>query len=197
MTGGKKPNPGEIPLQWVENLTGDFSFKDNWSYPEGVYRNEFGQLSCDGLCPPETDEMKDEYGKIHEDSLESFYQFIDTTHLYHSLKSEAQTDEWAGTDYMMAERISRDTIVCFTQNNAATHSSLNLMISRNTVLPTIVVTGISRDSGTKIYNCTGGEMVIDKKSWNEGILKATFDFEFHHSEKMYWRGNIYAVIETK
>ena len=29
-------------------LTGDFSFKDNWSYPEGVYWNEFGQLSCEG-----------------------------------------------------------------------------------------------------------------------------------------------------
>jgi len=157
----KKSNSEEIPIQWVDNLTGDFSFKDKWSYPEGV-----------------------------ED---------DTTHLFHSIESEARCYEWGGTDYITTQRINKDTVVCFTECNAATHSSLNLIITKKTVMPTIVLNSIS-DFGTKIYNCKSGQMVIDETLWNQGILKATFDFDFYHddgSNKMYWKGKIYAKIESE
>ncbi|MCL1938525.1 MAG: hypothetical protein FWF52_09055 [Candidatus Azobacteroides sp.] len=198
-TSKKNLNSGEALLKWVDNLTGDFSFKDSWSYPEGVYRNEFGQLSCDGLCPPEIYNMIDENGKIYEDSLASFYQLLDTTHLFHSIKSDAWTYEWADTDYVIVEKINKDTTVCFTLNNAATHSSLNLVITENIVKPTIVLIGI--DSNDITYPCKSGQMVIDKKLWNKGILKAAFDFDFgfdeNHNEQMYWKGNIYAKIENK
>jgi hypothetical protein len=200
MTSKKKLNSGEVPLQWVDNLAGDFSFKDSWSYPEGVYRNEFGQLSCDGICPPETDKMKDENGKIYENSLVSFYKLVDTTHIFHSIASEAWAYEWTGTDYLIAERKNKDTVVCCTENNVATHSSLHLIITKNTVMPTIVLTSIINENGTKIYTCKSGQMVIDKILWDDGILKATFDFDFYHNEdtnKMYWKGNIYAAIENK
>ena len=198
ITSNKKLNSEEVSIKWVDNLSGDFSFKDNWSYPEGVYKNEFGQLSCDGFCPPETDKMKDENGKIYENSLEAFYELVDTTHIFHSLKSDAWTYEWAGTNYIIAERINEDTIVCFTQNNAGTHSSLNLIITKNTVRPTIVLNSIIGENSEKTYYCKGGQMVIDKKLWNEGILKATFDFDFYHNEnsnEMYWKGSIYAKIK--
>lgn len=42
-----KLNTGEILITWQDSIAGDFSFKED--YPEGVYKNEFGQLSCDGL----------------------------------------------------------------------------------------------------------------------------------------------------
>ena len=196
----KKLNLGEIPLKWVENLAGDFSFKDNWDYPEGVFRNEFGQLSCDGICLPEIDKMKDENGKIYEDFLELFYQLVDTTHIFHSIKSDVWAYEWVGTNHIIAEKINKDTIICFTQNNAATHSSLNLIITKNMVKPTIILNSIIRKNGLKTYHCKSGQMLIDKKLWNKGILKATFDFEFYNNEgfdKMYWKGNIYAKIENK
>jgi hypothetical protein len=199
-TSTRKLNSGEISIKWVDNLTGDFSFKDNWSYLEGIYRNEFGQLSCDGLCPPEIDEMKDENGKIYEDSLESFYKLVDTTHLFHSIESEAWTYEWAGTDYIIVERKNKDTVVCFTKNNAATHSCLHLIITKNTVTPTIIINSITSNSDTKTYTCKCGKMLIDKELWKQGILKARFDFEFYHNEnsnKMYWKGNIYAEIKDK
>ena len=200
MTGKKKLNSEEIPLKWVDNLTGDFSFKDSWSYPEGVYRNKFGQLSCDGLCPPEIYNMIDENGKIYEDSLASFYQLVDTTHLFHSIKSDACTYEWAGTDYVIVERINKDTTVCFTLNNSATHSSLNLIITENTVKPTIVLIGIVSENDVT-YHCKSGQMVIDKKLWDKGILKAIFDFNFGYdenlNEQMYWKGNIYAEVENR
>jgi len=160
-TGNKKSNSEDVQIQWVDNLHGDFSFKDKWSYPEGV-----------------------------ED---------DTTHIFHSIESEAWCYEWGGTDYIIAQKINKDTVVCFTECNAATHSSLNLIITKKTVKPTIVLNSIS-DFGTKTYNCKSGQMVIDEKLWNQEILKATFDFDFYHTEdltRMYWKGKIYAEIESE
>jgi hypothetical protein len=107
----EKVKSGEIDIRWAKNLTGDFSFMKNWDYPEGVYKNEFGQLSCDGVCPPEIDRMKDDNGKIYEDSLNAFYKLVDTTHQFHSINSDAWTYEWAGTNFATAKRINADTIV--------------------------------------------------------------------------------------
>ena len=41
--------PENIAVVWHKNVIGDFSFKDTWNYPEGVYLNQHGQLSCDGF----------------------------------------------------------------------------------------------------------------------------------------------------
>jgi hypothetical protein len=199
-TNKKKSNSKEISIEWIDELGGNFSFVRNWSYPEGIYRNEFGQLSCDGFCPPETDKMKDENGKIYADSLDTFYKLVDTTHLFHSIKSEAWAYEWAGTNFITVERINKDTVICFTQNNASTHSSLHLIISKNTVKPTIVLKSINSRI-TKTYYCKGGRMLIHRGLWNRGtLLKASFYFEFYHEDnanKMYWKGDIFAKIENK
>ena len=195
----KTQNQKEVQIQWVDDLAGDFSFQEIWSYPEGIFRNEFGQLVCDGICPPETENMKDEEGKIFTDSLLPYYKLIDTTHLFHSIHSEANAYEWAGTNFIKAKRINNDTIICFTHNNVSTHSSLNLILTQNTVAPTIILESITLPDEKKIFNCIGGEMIIDKKLWKTGILKATFDFHFNDSKNpnkpMYWKGKIYAKIE--
>ena len=158
---GKKLNSSEIPLKWSNNLIGDFSFKDNWSFDD--------------------------------------FDESDTTRYFHSIESEAWTYEWAGTNYIIVERINEDTVVCYTLNNAATHSSLNLIVSKTTVKPTIVLNSIVLGNN-QTFSCKSGQMVIDRKFWDKGILKATFDFEFLHndnSKKMYWKGNIYAEIKDK
>ena len=196
-----KVNSDEIKISWVDNLSGDFSFKEKWDYPEGVYKNEFGQLSCDGLCPPEIDRMKDENGRIYDDSLVAFYQDVDTTHLFHTLQSEACCYEWAGTNFATAKRKNKDTIIFFTHNNISTHSSLNLTITKSKCVPTIVLNSIVNNStGTKTYYCKVGKIKIDKNLWKKGILKAKFNFTFNHKEnpemKMYWKGKIYANIIT-
>ena len=80
-----KPKAGQIKMEWVEELEGDYSFAKAWDYPEGVYKNAHGQLSCDGFCPPATDAMKDSTGRIYKDSLPAFYALVDTTHRFHSL----------------------------------------------------------------------------------------------------------------
>ena len=88
----------KIKIQWVDNLPGDFSFSKKWDYPEGIYKNEFGQLSCDGICQEEVYAMMDSAGKIYKDSLAAFYKIVDTAHQYHSIKADAWCYEYAGTD---------------------------------------------------------------------------------------------------
>ena len=58
-------------------------------------------LICDGLCPQEIDKMKYENGKIYEDSLESFYKLIDTTHIFHSIESDAWT-VWRASPFKLS-----------------------------------------------------------------------------------------------
>ena len=196
----EKVKSGEIGISWVNNLTGDFSFTKNWDYPEGVYKNEFGQLSCDGLCPQEIDRMKDKNGKIYEDSLIAFYKLVDTTHQFHSIQSDAWTYEWAGTNFVTVKKKNADTTICYTQNNVSTHSSLILTIIKDKCIPTIELNSVT-PTGIKTYNCKGGQIEIDKSLWKKGILKANFDFVFDHTENsdkpMYWKGKIYANIDNK
>lgn len=188
-----------INIKWVDNLQGDFSFTNNWSYPEGVYKNEYGQLSCDGNCPPEIDAMKDSTGRIYEDSLRAFYKIIDTTRQTHSFQSEAWVYEWEGTDFIEVLRKSKDSIHCSTMTGNATHCSLILEIKKNYCYASIDLISIVPGGNSKYY-CTDGNITVDKKLWKEGVMKAEFSFNFGHLENpkrpIFWKGKIYAKIRT-
>jgi hypothetical protein len=197
----EKIESGEIKISWKNNISGDFSFKENWEYPEGIYKNDFGQLSCDGLCPSEIDRMVDENGRIYNDSLVVFYQKVDTSHQFHSIQSDAWCYEWAGTNFATAKKLNNDTIICFTKNNSATHCSLNLILTNNKCIPTIKLNSIVNSTGIKTYTCKSGQIEIDKKLWDKGIIKSKFEFIFDHKENpnkpMFWKGKIYAEIKIE
>jgi hypothetical protein len=188
----------QIRIQWIDNLNGDFDFSTKWSYSEGVYRNKFGQLSCDGLCPEGTEPMKDIEGKIHTDSLTRFYQLVDTTHQFHSILCEAWCYEWDGTDFITAKQTNKNQIICTTQTNAGTHCSLIFEISNDTCIPRIELNSISSPV-LKTYFCKSGFIKIDKDLVKKGILKAEFNFDFNNSNepdrKIFWKGKIYTTIE--
>ncbi|WP_300675294.1 hypothetical protein [Soonwooa sp.] len=182
----------------MTKLDDDFSFRKKWEYPEGVYRNEFGQLSCDGICPPEIDDMMDEKGKIFPDSLSAFYKVVDTTHQFYSLESEAWTYEWAGSHYATATQPAINMIVCETEPNVATHSRLIMKFISGYCIPKIEVLSISKPDDKKTYDYQSGKIYIDQSHFKKGILKAKFDFTFKHPENpkqiMYWKGKIFAPI---
>jgi hypothetical protein len=188
----------KIKVHWIFDLKGDFDFRTKWSYPEGIYRNEFGQLSCDGFCPEGTESMKDSVGKIYTDSLSKFYQLVDTTHRYHSILCEARCYEWSGTDFIKAKQTNRNLITCTTLTNVGTHCSLILEITNDTCIPRIELNSISQP-GLKTYYCKSGFIKIDKDLVKKGILKAEFNFDFNNSEEpdrqMFWKGKIYTTIE--
>ncbi len=193
-------NRNWIAINWVDKLDHDFSFKNKWSYPEGVYKNLFGQISCDGLCPPETDRMKDHEGRIIADSLEAFYQIVDTTHLSHSIKSEVKVYEYSGTNIIRFNKQPDNSIIGQTDCNASTHSSLNIKIKNDSVTAWVYFNSI-RDLGTHQFPMKYGQIKIDKKQFEKGIIKAEFDMTFKNTinpdEKLFWKGLIYSKIEEQ
>ena len=188
-----------VKIIWTTNLSGDFSFAKKWSYPEGVEKNKYGQLTCDGFCPNEVENMKDDNGRIYKDSLKAYYKIVDTSHLFHTISCDAWCYEWAGTDFIDVYRQSNDTLFCKTWLNAATHCSLELTIIKDTCIAVIELKSVFDRFQTK-YNCTTGDIIIDKNFLKQGILKAKFNFNFDHPEDskkyIYWKGIIYSKINA-
>ncbi|MEO7489014.1 MAG: hypothetical protein ABIU77_18020 [Ferruginibacter sp.] len=188
-----------IKIKWASSIQGDFSFVNKWSYPEGVERNEYGQLSCDGFCAPEAYAMMDSTGKILKDSLAAFYKILDTSHQSHSIYCKAWCYEWAGTDFIEAIHKSADTVYCYTLLNAATHCSLKLNIIGDNCFAVIDLTSIFKGGNTR-YACTNGYITVDKNLWKKGIMKAVFNFNFEHKENrkkpIYWKGKILTKIKA-
>lgn len=189
---------GKIKIEWTDSLKGDYSFQNRWSYKEGIYLNEYGQLSCDGLCPEGTEIKKESNGKIFADSLTAFYQLIDTTHQFHTIQSEAWCYEWDGTNYIIARQTGLDSVDCYTLLNSSTHCSLHFVLTNGFCYPSIELRSII-PTGNKIYECTGGYILIDRERWKQRILKSEFNFTFYHAENivqpMYWKGKIVTKIE--
>lgn len=183
-----------ITIKFVDSLEGDFSFANKWSYPEGVYVNQFGQLSCDGMCPPETDAMKNTNGKIYKDSLSAFYKLVDTTHRYYTIESEADFSEWAGTNFATA--YIGNELVIETEPNAATHCVLKLVFNADLVNSVVTLTSITNKQ--IVYNCIGGNFRLEKTAGRKDFLKASFDLQFADGDKMrYWRGRIQTAINEQ
>lgn len=196
----KETQPGlTLKIEWVKNMTDNFSFHHQWSYPEGVYQNEFGQLSCDGLCPPETDAMKDANGKIYPDSLARFYALVDTSHLPHSIQCEAHAFQWAGTHFIQLKKTESNTVEGQTACNVATHSSLHLTLDGNQLSAYIKLIRVTNGTNL-IFPLTKGSIQVDKEYYKRGVIKAIFDLEFENTasatDPLFWRGKIYAPIEA-
>jgi len=194
----KITNSSPIKISWLKELKGDFSFRHKWEYPEGVFRNSYGQVTCDGFCPDEVHDMFDIKGKIKKDSLKSFYKFVDTSHIPHSLSSTAWCYEWAGTDFIEASRKSGDTVFLASQLNEGTHCSLELSFIKDTCYAVINLVSVV-SGGSALFYCTDGYITLDKTLWAKGIIKAIFSFNFKNDEDpktpIFWKGKIYAKIK--
>ncbi len=188
-----------IKIAWTENLKGDFSFKNKWSYPEGIYKNKFGQLSCDWICPPETDQMKDESGKIYKDSLQSFYKIVDTTHIAHSIKSENRMYEYYDNNFIQFEKQENGKIRGETSTNVSTHSKLIIEIQNEYCIAWVYFYSI-RDLGENIFPLKKGSIKIDKILFDKGIIKAKFDFKFKNTiepnEELFWKGRYRCLTQS-
>jgi hypothetical protein len=197
--GQSKKAVTHVKIKWVSSIKGDFSFVNKWSYPEGIELNEYGQLSCDGFCPPEAYTMIDSTGKIFKDSLTAFYKVVDTSHQSYSIQCKAWCYEWAGTDFIEAIQKSVDTVYCYTLLNAATHCSLQLNIVGDNCFAIIDLNSIVKGGSAK-YNCLNGYITVDKNHWKKGILKAVFSFNFENKENpnkpIYWKGKIFTKIKA-
>ena len=192
--GDSKP---KFEIDWVKNISSNFDFSSNWSYPEGVYRNQYGQLSCDGICPIEIDEMKDEHGKIKGNFLKTFYEIIDTTHLFYSIHSETNAPEYTEANFISIKYIDDKEIIIRSKSNISTHSSLNVLIKDSTFSAWIDVKSIT-PNGNHRFKLKNGTLKVEEESWKKGILKAVFDLKFEDTlfkkKEMFWKGKLLKTI---
>ncbi len=190
-----------VSIQWVDKLSGDFSFKDIWDYGFDVHRNDFGQLVCEMYCSEECDAMVDSSGRIKADSLVAYYKLVDTTHQYHAIVSEATTYGWSDEPYLDATRISQDTVYCNTFCDGGIYTALHLYLVKDQCFAVIRFHSPAsprHGGGVHYYFCKSGTIKIDKKLWVNGVLKATFNLDFddpkYPENEMYWNGRIYKQI---
>ncbi|GHT28310.1 hypothetical protein AGMMS49574_02350 [Bacteroidia bacterium] len=198
ITTGRHRQTAAIPVRWASHLDGDFSFSEKWSYGEWIFKNQFGQLVCDGWCPPGTEAMHDTDGRIIEDSLTAYYQLVDTTHYYYTMTTnDPQTPDtlW----HTQAERSGHDTVTCYTDMYGGAYTTMHIQIIKNRCFPLIQLISPEPD-GDRVFPCTGGSFAIDQTCWQQGILKAAYQFTFLDSainQAFTRKGKIYAKIEDK
>ncbi|MGL5892362.1 MAG: hypothetical protein ACRC3B_20900 [Bacteroidia bacterium] len=167
-----------VPVEWSNQISGDFSFINQWSYNENVFRNSFGELVCDGFCDERIQRLTDSSGKILPDSIQVYYQLLDTTHYYHTLSCKSNCSEFAGTNFIYAvQSASSRNVECFTITNASTHCVLSFTISGDTCKPRVELVSIIA-YGQRNYVCQSGSITIDPELWKKGIIKAAFKFSF-------------------
>ena len=195
----------QVDLVWVDSLDGDFSFTQEWDYPEGVYVNHWGQLSCDGICPIEIDRMKDNQGRIFEDSLSAFYSIIDTTHRYFTHEGIVRTFEYGECNHALAKELNRKTHVQ-TEVNVSTHTSLHIVfdaeINTETEFKIYLIYNGIRNTKPIVYLAQSGTLEISKKMFTEGIIKMSFDLKFEDISnnpefEQTWKGKILVELQNK
>jgi len=188
----------EVKINWIDSISGDFSFKNEWNYSENIFKNDKGQLRCDGNCPDRIEKMIANFKDIPRDSIGIYYQLIDTSHYFKSLKSDAWCYEYFGSNYMNCFKNEAGFINCASSNSISTHCSLRLAIYGDFCRPIVLLNSMSQSTGTKIFKCTSGQIVIDSGFYSQGILKAEFNFLFYNSlepsKPIYWKGKIYSPI---
>lgn len=186
-----------VEINWQKNLEGDFSFSEEWSYPLGVYKNQWGQISCDGFCPLETDAMKDSVGRLYEDSLSSFYALVDTIHLQHSFLAEGSMYEWTGSNHINFKQQEDGSVIGSSTCNASSHTSLHIKIEDDKITTWLDFVGI-RDVKRHIFPLKDGWIKMDQKLFRKGIIKASFHFDFINSLEpsvpLNCEGKIYSLI---
>ncbi|MBO6515020.1 MAG: hypothetical protein JJ975_00535 [Bacteroidia bacterium] len=187
-----------IRTQWVDSLPGVFGFSQLWSYPEGVYRRNDGQLSCDGLCPEGIDQMKDSSGKVISDSLEKFYALVDTSHQYHSFLSEARMYEWAGSNFISAVQLKDGSVQLTSHGNAATHCHLIIRLGEDSTRASVYYVSI-RPVPAETFPLKTGMILLDQNAFRQGWIKATFQFEFENTlepdHELWWKGKVYTRLQ--
>lgn len=190
-------NDNSIKIEWIDGLEEGFDFTEQWEYPEGIYRNDYGQLICDGICPPEIEGFADSNGKIPEDSLSLYYQFVDTTHTYFTFEGISNLYQLTNIKHAVAYEDKNDTVKCYTRCNASIHSFLEMKIIGDKCYPQLIILSITNEE-TEYLPCTGDFIKIDKPLFEKGILKAQFLFDFTNNEDpetpIWWKGLIYTKI---
>jgi hypothetical protein len=194
----------QVDFKWVDSIVDDFSFTDSWEYDAGIYLNDWGQLSCDGLCPPEIYPLMDAQGRIYDDSLTKFYTLVDTTHRFFTHEGTATVYEFAGCNFAYATKLLGKVHVQ-TATSIATHTSLHLVFDPEVSFAErqfkiYLLYNSIRRVPRAVFIALNGEIEISKSKFDEGIIQLRFDLRFQAEENdpnglQTWKGKIVTPID--
>lgn len=194
----KKINVSEITIQWKDTLTGDFSFNSNWSYTEGINKNKSKGFQCVTGCHPRIEKMLNAKGEIMSDSLNAFYSLIDTSHYYHTLYAKVDCYEFVSTQFITCIKNEAGFVNCFTNTSTSNHSSLKFSFTDDKCNASVHLNSSDKTIGFKIFKLQSGALTIERKAFNQNILKANFNFVFYNSidpkKTISWKGVILSPI---
>jgi hypothetical protein len=194
----EKPSDVVIPISWFNNLKGDFSFAQEWSFAENVGMNDAQQIACIENCSEQIEAMTDRNGLIKSDSLDAYYKIVDSTRHYHTIESRCTIDGWKPTHFIKIRKYGDFAIEGHTVTDSNSKCSLCFRISNNQF--TAWVYKKMDGGGTKIIRVNGGKLFLDELAFSKGIFKATFSFTFESEvnsfKALFWSGKIYARIES-
>jgi hypothetical protein len=190
-----------VKIAWADSIPGDFSFAQKWSYPDNVELKSNGKPGCadGGMCPPRCYRMHDGDGIVLPDSMTAYYSLLDTNHIPHSLQCRSSCSEFAGVDFITSSRKGADTVFCITSTDAGTHCNLQLYLVKDNCFAYSNLLSIV-PNGDAWYVAISGRIKADKKLWQNGILKAEFDFQLVNEkdskEMIFWKGKIYSQLQS-
>lgn len=182
-----------ISISWFQELKGDFSFANEWEYAEGIKINDYQQIIC-SKCPLRAEKMLDKRRKISSDSINVFYDLIDSTRHYYSLNSRSTLTNLKENRFVMIKKYGDFTIEGVTKNQDGINCSLFFRIKDDLITSWIY---IKKTEGTKIYKLKEGKFFADKSAYDSGILKANFSFVYESENSLkpiYWSGKIHSKI---
>ncbi|MDG1332596.1 MAG: hypothetical protein P8P74_09720 [Crocinitomicaceae bacterium] len=192
----------QVDFTWADSVEGDFSFIENWDYEEGIYVNKWGQLSCDGFCPIEIDRMKDDQGRIYDDSLTAFYSYVDTTHHHYTHEGTAKSYGFEECHYASA-KVLLGKVHIQTHVNMSTHTSLHIVFDPNEAFEKrtfkiYLIYNSIRNVPRQYFIALNGNVEISKKKFDEGIIQMKFDLVFQsegEDELQSWEGKILTRLD--
>ena len=181
----------------------DSAFTKGWKYEEGIFVNKWGQLSCDGFCPREIDFMKGDQGRIFDDSLSSFYSFVDTTHRHFTLERNNEPYDYAEAHYIIVEK-QDGKLFLRSELNMGLNTRIQMEFdptSKDDVnFQAYLIYYSLSDQAPRKFELLSGDVEFCQEAYNEGFLQLKFDLDFETDEWskekfQKWDGKIFVALD--
>lgn len=183
----------KIKIDWKMKVDGDFSFTEKWEYPEGIVRNQFGQLVGNDSLFVWSNVLRDEAGKLLASSFDQYYSRYDTTHQFHTMSSETNVynDEHFPPRSIGIKQLHDSTYLAIAEHPLSMQPQLTIAFDDKYCQAWLSI-------GMEKYRALEGNIEMDRVVWYKGIGKGKFNFVFENPSEpdkpIYWKGKFCARV---
>lgn len=172
----------KFPISFVDSVHADFSFKDTWRYPFGVYKRDDGVLRCDGFCAPELERFYDTTREIMPQFVDSYYFYVDTSHIPLNNKIiDAWTFGWAGSAFMNYNK-KQDTIELNTMGGAGGYGGFRFVLIKDSLISYSKFNSPQhsvKEKHKSVFECTQIKLTMDRGLYANNIIKCHIKADYN------------------